>query len=475
MGFPGSEELQFHEYGSVARITTLAAGICSALLLVGAGMIVAVEEWHGPIVLSLSSGHGVDTGDLLAFPLAVLAIVVWRHLRRPSEPRRAGRSWSWALPAAATLAGALLLLVAVVLKPGGGRLRPVGGGTIDGVIQEASATNAVPVGRWSDIAVTYDGAVIQLYVNGSQVSSYGATGKIQVTRDPLWIGGNLPYGEHFHGLIDEVRVYSRALRPEEIAADMAKPVAAARGLVAAYAFDAGAGATAADDSGQGNSGAIDGATWARGRYGDALSFDGVGAVVRVPPSASLNLTREMTLSGWIRPTATQTGWRTIVQRQTDAYLLTASSGRLNRLRRLDDIRAAMVVAAIAFFGWLVATDRDRWAATRRRAWWQPVGLFVAGALADALLAPTGTLIGPTLVAVWLAATASTRAEKVAFLLVAAGFAGLTIASLAGLADVDVTLSRDDGAIARTAALGALFVLAGAVGFSRALLHGNRVR
>ena len=33
----------------------------------------------------------------------------------------------------------------------------------------------------------------------------------------------------------------------------------------------------------------------------------------------------MTLSAWIMPTATQSGWRTILQRQTDAYFLNASS------------------------------------------------------------------------------------------------------------------------------------------------------
>ena len=61
-----------------------------------------------------------------------------------------------------------------------------------------------------------------------------------------------------------------------------------------------------------------------------------GAVVSVPPSSSLNLRDAMTLSGWIRPSVEQDGWRTIVQRQADAYLLTAGSGRQDRLGRLDD-------------------------------------------------------------------------------------------------------------------------------------------
>ena len=66
------------------------------------------------------------------------------------------------------------------------------------------------------------------------------------------------------------------------------------------------------------------------------------------------------------------------------------------------------------------------------------------------------MIGPTLAALWLGATASSRAETVSFLLAAAVPTGLTVASLADVAGVDVTLSRADGAIARTAAMGMLF-------------------
>ena len=99
------------------------------------------------------------------------------------------------------------------------------------------------------------------------------------------------------------------------------------GLVGAWGFSEGSGGTTADASGNGNTGTITGASWtAQGRYGNALSFNGTNSVVRVPSSASLNLTTGMTLSAWIRPTAAQGGWRTIIQRQADAYFLHASNG-----------------------------------------------------------------------------------------------------------------------------------------------------
>ena len=45
------------------------------MLLLGGGCAVFVwEPWHGPIVLSLSGGHGVDAGDLAALPLFALAV-----------------------------------------------------------------------------------------------------------------------------------------------------------------------------------------------------------------------------------------------------------------------------------------------------------------------------------------------------------------------------------------------------------------
>jgi glucose/arabinose dehydrogenase/fibronectin type 3 domain-containing protein len=98
------------------------------------------------------------------------------------------------------------------------------------------------------------------------------------------------------------------------------------GLVAGYSFDAGSGTTVSDVSGSGNTGTITGAMWTNGKYGGALAFDGAGAVVRIPAAPSLNLGTAMTLAAWIQPTAAQSGWRTIMQRETEAYFLNASNG-----------------------------------------------------------------------------------------------------------------------------------------------------
>ena len=54
----------------------LKAAIGIALLLGAACVVFLWEPWHGPIVLSLSPGHGVDAGDLPALPVVALALAI---------------------------------------------------------------------------------------------------------------------------------------------------------------------------------------------------------------------------------------------------------------------------------------------------------------------------------------------------------------------------------------------------------------
>src|SRR5207344_548533 len=98
------------------------------------------------------------------------------------------------------------------------------------------------------------------------------------------------------------------------------------GLVASYSFNEGAGGTVTDTSGNNNTGTINGATWtSQGRFGAALTFNGVSNLVQIPTSTSLNVSSAMTLEAWIYPTAAQSDWRTIMQRKVDAYFLNASN------------------------------------------------------------------------------------------------------------------------------------------------------
>jgi fibronectin type 3 domain-containing protein len=105
--------------------------------------------------------------------------------------------------------------------------------------------------------------------------------------------------------------------------------AAPSGLVAAYSFNEGQGTSVADRSGGTNTGTLSGATWTTaGKYGSALSFDGVNDWVTVADSASLDVTR-LTLEAWVRPTALGGMWRTVAFKEQPGgmvYALYAGQG-----------------------------------------------------------------------------------------------------------------------------------------------------
>ncbi len=82
---------------------------------------------------------------------------------------------------------------------------------------------AVDLDVWKHVALTYDGTTLRFYVNGTLVTS--APGAHVSTNAPL-LFGRWSSEEFWDGLIDEVRIYERALGAVEIQTDMATPVPA---------------------------------------------------------------------------------------------------------------------------------------------------------------------------------------------------------------------------------------------------------
>ncbi|XEC93552.1 GH32 C-terminal domain-containing protein [Paenibacillus tarimensis] len=91
-----------------------------------------------------------------------------------------------------------------------------------------SEDEPLPLNQWSHIAATFDGhtGMMRLYLNGVQVAQKETSSDIRIapSENPLVIGknnqGTLLAGAFtlnmFNGLIDEVRLYDRALQQEEI-------------------------------------------------------------------------------------------------------------------------------------------------------------------------------------------------------------------------------------------------------------------
>jgi Concanavalin A-like lectin/glucanases superfamily len=454
----------------------LGAGIGAVLLVAAACWIFLSDPWHGPTLLSLSPSHGIDAGDLPGLALLALALAAARRLTRGSGST--GPLRRLAGPASAIVLGGLLL-AALLPDPTPTPLLPAAGGTFRGATLHTDGQQADPLRRWSHLAVTYDGTVLKLFVNGDQVSSRATRGAIRSTPDPLWIGANHPYGEYFHGLIDEVRIYDRALSRSALRTEMATPIGSAtgpttRGLVAAWAFDRGSGRRAADASGAGNDGTLIGPTWTtRGRFGHALRFDGAGAAVRVPASSSLDLSEAMTLSAWIRPAGSQAGWRTVVHRQTDAYFLMAGGGGgISPSPTVSDgVRAALAVGAAACLCMALVAGWAPWL-DASVSWWPPITLFLAGSAVDVWVSGPGTVIGPTLVAIWCAFTTRRHAVAMSMFVVAAVLTGVTVVALASQTGYE--LARGGGGVARSAALGLVLVASGMAGVSRRGTRGSRV-
>src|SRR5262249_23668748 len=85
-----------------------------------------------------------------------------------------------------------------------------------------------------------------------------------------------------------------------------------------YSFNEGAGTTVTDLSGNGNHGTIAGAVWTSGgKYGKALSFDGVSSYVGLRNPAPLQPTRSMTWSAWVNAAGTPADDGQIIAKSDD--------------------------------------------------------------------------------------------------------------------------------------------------------------
>ena len=92
---------------------------------------------------------------------------------------------------------------------------------INGSYRFASSNTVIEQNKWYYVAATYDGDSGYLYVDGvKQMDSFEVDGTITDPIFPIIIGANPNPGgnfvHHFDGIIDDVRLYDRALSGEEI-------------------------------------------------------------------------------------------------------------------------------------------------------------------------------------------------------------------------------------------------------------------
>ena len=91
-------------------------------------------------------------------------------------------------------------------------------------------------GKWTHYAGVYDGKLIKLYIDGKLYSTAEAPGRMAKSDAPLYIGAQAPARRVFHGRLDDVRIYRKALSADEIAR-VARHEPLADSLVAAWDAD----------------------------------------------------------------------------------------------------------------------------------------------------------------------------------------------------------------------------------------------
>jgi len=192
------------------------------------------------------------------------------------------------------------------------------GGQVDGFDSNAQVAD----GNWHHVVFTFDNGGAKLYVDGEQENSItsgsyigtGGTryGFIGVGSEAESFDGSKGPTDYFPGIIDETRIYNRALSQSEIQdlynRGLAKITQPDRtDLVAHWKFDEGRSQTTGDSSFNTNSGILqNGPTWTDGRYGQALDFDesggnGEGEYVDINSLSNLNNQEEITSMAWVKP------------------------------------------------------------------------------------------------------------------------------------------------------------------------------
>ena len=78
---------------------------------------------------------------------------------------------------------------------------------------EAFSTVAVPLGEWTRVACTFDGAVMHIYFNGVSVVEVKQAGKIAASIASMAIGSDFPGSDNFIGEMDQLEIWDAVVAP----------------------------------------------------------------------------------------------------------------------------------------------------------------------------------------------------------------------------------------------------------------------
>jgi len=168
--------------------------------------------------------------------------------------------------------------------------------TTDGQWKHLIANCPMITGVFHHLAATYDGENMRLCLDGKPFASLPVQGElISGVEGRVYMGSR---EEPLHGLLDDVRIYDRALDDSEIMAIMTPLVPR---LLAHWTFDESVGNVAHDSAGVRHGLLAGQPVWTPngGRVGGALEFDGIDDFVNVN-AAGCDLLERFTIVFWMK-------------------------------------------------------------------------------------------------------------------------------------------------------------------------------
>jgi hypothetical protein len=164
----------------------------------------------------------------------------------------------------------------------------------------------VATNQWQHLLIVFNRTnfEIQAYIDGQLVrtQSYsGVTGPI-IMETNLHIGSrDYNGGSPFNGSLDEVRIYNRALSPDEVK----QLYNYSPGPIGYWKFEESSGSTAYDSSGYGRNATLqNGAIFSNGKYGKALGLNLNGPANQWASLSSISHNYGFTKSAWVYPIST---------------------------------------------------------------------------------------------------------------------------------------------------------------------------
>jgi Tfp pilus assembly protein PilV len=152
------------------------------------------------------AGDYVDGGNVLAGGTPTISVTAWVFKRDSGDDRLVSRSSGTSIPDHIISLGVANTTIRVRLRTtDNGGSSNYDGGTMS-------------LNEWTHLAFTYDGTNLRIYRNGSEIASFNVTGPVLASDLPVVLGNlNTTQDRYLNGVLDDVRIYNRALSPGQIA------------------------------------------------------------------------------------------------------------------------------------------------------------------------------------------------------------------------------------------------------------------